>query len=169
MMHTELYCDKLASLDPVTAIRAVHQSYLQLTATKDAALEESFDNVPAISACASVLAAAGHPGFTALRGTRYRGGSLLPSNEPRILKPVQTPFGILQVREIGELDCHGLFHKHDAGETLLATHPNGYSCHALLERMVKGDAGRVREQVDYILACGGTARHMDHILNSMQS
>lgn len=98
---------------------------------------------------------------------RHIGGSLLPSNEPRILKAVETPFGILQVRIIAELDTHGLFHKHAAGESLLATHPNGYSCHALLERMVKGDAGAVRQQVQYILDCGGTARHVDHIVNSM--
>lgn len=92
---------------------------------------------------------------------RHVSGSLLPSNEPRILQPVQTRFGIMQVRVISELDTHGLFH----GESLLATHGNGYSCRNLLDRMIAGDAGRVREQVEYILACGGTARHADHIVN----
>jgi hypothetical protein len=80
-------------------------------------------------------------------------GSLLPSNEPRILCPIETPFGVLQVRVIAERDEHGLF----LGETLIASHGNGYSCHALLERMVKGDVVKVREQARYIVGCGGTA------------
>lgn len=100
---------------------------------------------------------------------RHVGGSLLPSNEPHILQAVQTPFGTLQVRVIAELDTHGLFHKHKAGESLLATHPNGYSCHALLERMAAREIDRAVEQVKYILDCGGTARHMVHIVNSMST
>ena len=68
---------------------------------------------------------------------RHVSGSLLPSNEPRILQPVETPFGVLQVRVIAELDTHGLFHKHDRGESLLATHGNGYGCRVLIERMVR--------------------------------
>lgn len=98
---------------------------------------------------------------------RHVSGSLLPSNEPRILQPVSTPFGTLQVRVITELDTHGLFHKHSRGESLLATHGNGYACRNLLERMVAGDPKRVREQVQYILDWGGTARHVDHITQSM--
>lgn len=98
---------------------------------------------------------------------KHFGGSLLPSNEPRILQPVNTPFGVLQVRPIAELDTHGLFHTHDRGESLLATHPNGYSCRVLLDRMVGGDAAKVRGQVEYILQCGGTACRADHIINLM--
>lgn len=100
--------------------------------------------------------------------TRHIGGSLLPSNEARILQPVETLFGTLQVRVIAELDTHGLFHKHAAGESLMATHPNGYSCRELLDRMVKGDVDRARRQVQHILDCGGTARHVEHIVNAMQ-
>ena len=95
-------------------------------------------------------------------------GSLLPSNEPRILEPVTTPFGILQVRVIAELDTHGLFHKHARGESLLATHGNGYSCYVLLERMANGNADAVRRQVQCILDCGGTARHIEHIVWAMK-
>lgn len=98
---------------------------------------------------------------------RNIGGSLLPSNETRILQPVKTSFGTLQVRVIAELDAHGLFHKHANGESLLATHPNGYSCHALLKRMAAREIDRAVEQVKYILDCGGTARHMTHIVNTM--
>jgi hypothetical protein len=100
--------------------------------------------------------------------SRHIGGSLLPSNEPRILKPIETPFGTLQVRVIAELDTHGLFHKHEHGESLLAQHANGYSCFELLERMQKQDHDAVRKQVEHILACGGTARKMDHIIASME-
>lgn len=103
----------------------------------------------------------------ARQAPRHIGGSLLPSNEPRILRPVETPFGILQVRVIVELDAHGLFHKHTAGESLLATHPNGYSCCALLEHMAGGNVEGARQQVQYILDCGGTSRHIEHIVNSM--
>lgn len=101
--------------------------------------------------------------------TRHVGGSLLPSSEARILQPVKTSFGTLQVRVIDELDTHGLFLKHAAGETLLVTHPNGYFCHALLERMSKREMDRVAAQVKYILDCGGTARHLTHIINSMSA
>lgn len=100
--------------------------------------------------------------------SRHIGGSLLPSNEARILQPIATPFGTLQVRVIAELDTHGLFHAHERGESLMATHPNGYSCHVLLERMVKGDVEAARRQVQHILDCGGTARHVEHIINAMR-
>lgn len=99
--------------------------------------------------------------------SRHVSGSLLPSNDSRILRPVETPFGTLQVRVIAELDTHGLFHKHDRGETLLATHGNGYSCHVLLEQMLARNVSAVTAQVQYILHCGGTARHVDHILATM--
>lgn len=105
--------------------------------------------------------------------TRNIGGSLLPSNEPRILRAVEAPFGILQVRPLPEMDTHGLFLRHQetkshpGGETILAMHPNGYSCYALLERMVQRDVARVTKQAEYILACGGLTRHFDHIIGSM--
>lgn len=101
--------------------------------------------------------------------SRHIGGSLLPSNEPRILQAIETPIGVLQVRVIAELDTHGLFHRHAAGESLLATHPNGYSCYVLLERMQSRDRRAVLDQVDHILACGGTARHPDHIIASTEA
>lgn len=90
---------------------------------------------------------------------------MLPSNEACILRPVKTHFGSLQVRVIAELDTHGLFHKHEGGESLLATHPNGYSCHELLKRMSVETADRVRDQVQYILDCGGTAQHVEHLVS----
>ena len=70
---------------------------------------------------------------------------------------------VLQVHSIPEADTHGLFLETPHGPCLLATHPNGYSCHNLGARMIQGDAKRVREQVEYILRCGGTARDIDAI------
>lgn len=72
-MHTELYCDRLAEIDQAKAIRAIHQAYLQLSATKDVALTESYDNNPALAACASVLKDCGHPGFQDFQGIVIRG------------------------------------------------------------------------------------------------
>lgn len=50
-------------------------------------------------------------------------------------------------------DTHALF----LNDTRIASHPNGYSCRSLAERMVAGDSIRTMEQAEYIIACGGTA------------
>ena len=85
---------------------------------------------------------------------RTIGGSLLPSNDSRVLSPL----GNMQVRVIEELDTHGLFLNSLKGETLLAMHPNGYSCRELAERIASGNTEKVLAQVEYILACGGLCR-----------
>lgn len=97
------------------------------------------------------------------------GGSLLPSSEPRILRAVETVGGAFQVRVISELDTHGLFHRHAQGETLLATHPNGYSCYALLAFLIAGNVDAAKRQIQYILDCGGTARHPDHVCATVET
>lgn len=48
---------------------------------------------------------------------------------------------------------------------MIAAHPNGYSFHKLAEHIAAGDEARARKQALYILDCGGTARHLDHIAN----
>ena len=63
-MHTETYCKTLAALDPVKAIRAIHQAYLQLAALSRSVDCGDYDNRPALDALADCLADAGHPGFT---------------------------------------------------------------------------------------------------------
>ena len=88
---------------------------------------------------------------------RNIGGSLLPSSDSRILQPI----GKLQVKALPELDTHALFY----GKSIVAIHPNGYSCRALAERMVEGDKKGSLEQAEYILACGGLAIKLDHIVN----
>lgn len=80
---------------------------------------------------------------------RNIGGSILPSSDPSILQPIQTRAGEVQVRVLAEQDTHGLFQ----GDTLLAQHPNGYSCHALAKRM--RDMRDAASQADYIVRCGG--------------
>ena len=62
-MHTEMYCETLDALDPVKAIRAIHQAYLQLAALSNSVDLDGYDNRPALDALAECLADAGHPGF----------------------------------------------------------------------------------------------------------
>lgn len=82
---------------------------------------------------------------------------VLPNSAPHILKPIAVEGGALQVVWLPELDAHGLFFKREGDATVLATHNNGYSCHALAERLVKGDWTRIVQQADYIRDCGGMA------------
>ena len=100
---------------------------------------------------------------------RNIGGSILPSSAPHILQPMRLGALVIQVRAIPEADTHGLFIETPHGPSLLATHPNGYSCHNLGERMTKGDKTRVREQAEYILRCGGTVRDMDAICELVET
>lgn len=58
IMHTEKYCDNLERLDPVAAIRAIHQAWLQMRALPQTG---HYDNGPAIEALRACLAQAGHP------------------------------------------------------------------------------------------------------------
>lgn len=88
--------------------------------------------------------------------------SVLPNSAPHILNPISAGDGkTLQVVWLEEIDAHGLFYFHDEEEalltTLLATHHNGYSCHNLAERIVKGDMERIINQVNFIRECHGTA------------
>lgn len=96
---------------------------------------------------------------SATKPTRHIGGSLLSSSEPRILQPQTGAHGTLQVKALPELDTHGLFFN----DSLLAMHPNGYSCHVLAQRILGAwsdqlSVARAMEQFDYILACGGLGR-----------
>lgn len=93
-----------------------------------------------------------------MKATRNIGGSHFPSSAPHILLPIMFIGGFLQVRPMPEADTHALFFVSEQGEKVVASHPNGFSCHALAERMVSGDAARVREQAEYIVACGGSTQ-----------
>lgn len=88
--------------------------------------------------------------------------------------------GSLQVRDLGnDLDSAGLFYKCLPYEhylepdfQLIAMHPNGFSCHALSERILKAWESPTTEladhavaQAQYILDCGGMTIHLKRIHN----
>lgn len=118
-----------------------------------------FSGASAQSLCIGMVnqAALRHVAKTPPQQPRQRiGGSVLPSSEPRILKPWEGLHGTFQVRPLPELDTHGLY----LDNRLLVTHPNGYSCYALAERLMlvwgsARDVGYAMEQFDYIMTCGG--------------
>ena len=68
MMHTEMYCTTLDSLDRPKAIRAIHELYLQLHALNENVDVEHYDQGPALDALAACLMDAGHPGFAERAG-----------------------------------------------------------------------------------------------------
>lgn len=90
--------------------------------------------------------------------------SILPNSSPQILAALPGKHGTFQVRLIAGLDDHGLFF----GESLIAIHNNGYSCHNLAERIIaawenKGSVARAMEQFDYILRCGGLGKSRESV------
>lgn len=99
---------------------------------------------------------------------RNIGGSILPSSSPEILKPIDCSLGRLQVRALPGTDTHALFLTTSQGETLLASHPNGYSCHSLAKRMAAKEWDRAREQAYYIVQCGGTAPNVLQVIAGLK-
>lgn len=91
------------------------------------------------------------------------GGSILPSTP----SPLQSTFakGALYVAIEKDRDTHTLRWRHDEHISEIAIHPNGFSCAELGKRIECGEEGAIRDQVAYILACGGLTCHVDHIVN----
>jgi hypothetical protein len=97
--------------------------------------------------------------------SRHVGGSLLPSNSKEVLKLRESTLGDLQVRVLESADTHALFYRAIGAETfrMIASHPNGFSCAELADRMIhawtmpltESRCARVLAQFDYILDCGG--------------
>lgn len=97
--------------------------------------------------------------------SRHVGGSLFPSNNKEVLKLRESTLGDLQVRVLESADTHALFYRATGAEFLhmVASHPNGFSCAELADRMIhawsmpltESRCDRVLEQFDYILDCGG--------------
>lgn len=122
---------------------------------------------------------------------RHFGGSLLPSSDPQILRPLSGARGTLQVKPLLEIESYGLFIEHEVpvyeggvmrqvkAQSLIASHPNGYSCRNLAERMIKAWLtpsedliALALDQFDYILSCGGlgVARgSMEHFIRPEQA
>jgi hypothetical protein len=87
-------------------------------------------------------------------------GSWLPPSDERILKPMEFPFGTLQVRQPLPLsETHCLILIAGGAERIVASHPNGYSCFELAKRIAAGDYERIRQQADFIDKCGGSVDH----------
>lgn len=86
------------------------------------------------------------------------GNSLLPSSNPTILAPIKIGTAILQVMPDEKMDTHHLTLKRNDVETIIASHPNGFSCHSLAQRILAGDVQRITEQADYIIRCGGQSK-----------
>ena len=80
------------------------------------------------------------------------GGSILPSSSPQVLQPMPYHGGVLQVVPDYAADTH---HLQFDGKTI-ASHPNGYSCHCLAQRMISDTPARVQSQAKYIVDCGGS-------------
>lgn len=97
----------------------------------------------------------------------HMGNSLLPSSGPLTYRDKVGKFGTFQTRALPDLGTHGLFYARSAGDfagqfSLVAMHPNGYSCDDLAARIIAawetGDADRAMAQAHYILDCGGLCR-----------
>lgn len=95
--------------------------------------------------------------------TRHIGGSILPSSDPHILRPIDCSAGILQVYAFAELDAHILTIDQPSGRSIVATHGNGYSCHKLAQHIAAGSVERAQAQAAYIQRCGGTTRDAEAI------
>lgn len=104
--------------------------------------------------------------------TKNIGGSILPSSDASILKPMEGRHGTFQVRAIAELDTHCLFYSQGSYNSVIAMHANGYSCHSLAKRIIEvwegsKPAQHAIEQRDYINRCGGMTKDdatMQHVI-----
>ena len=89
------------------------------------------------------------------------GGGVFASNRPEILVPQPYKGGELVVVPDEGADTHHLEFRRKGGEGMdevvkrLASHPNGFSCNALAERMRFGNRERVVAQAEYLIRCGG--------------
>ena len=85
------------------------------------------------------------------------GGSIFASSSPEILRPLPFDGGNLIVVPDEIADTHRLeFHKGKI-KTVLASHPNGYSCRSLAEKIAAKEPDKIIKQAAYIIACGGDA------------
>ena len=98
-------------------------------------------------------------------GKQNFGNSLLPSHDSNTHREQVTRFGILKVIPWPETEQHALMYEdtRKLGFSMLAIHPNGYSCKELANRIIeawekRGTAEYALKQFDYILDCGGLGK-----------
>lgn len=60
--------------------------------------------------------------------------------------------GDLRVVRDEAADTHRLMR----GNRIVASHPNGFSCHTLGKHLHEGNPIKAEKQANYIVACGGT-------------
>ena len=99
-------------------------------------------------------------------GMKNIGNSILPANNHLILRPIMVGQAVFQVVPNEPMATHHLIFTRDGvNSVIIASHPNGFSCHCLAERIIKGDIQRIKEQVEHIISCGGTSKSLDDILD----
>lgn len=95
--------------------------------------------------------------------------SVLPNSPHTVGREQPTPYGAFQVDWVPAIDMHVLMYNGPAfgGTICLAAHHNGYSCQEIIDRVTKGDIQSVKDQLQYILVCGGLGKRdtaFDHIM-----
>lgn len=95
--------------------------------------------------------------------------SILPNSPHSVGKEQTTDYGKFQIEWVPAIDSHVLFYEGPAygGVIDLAAHHNGHCCQEVIDRIRKGDVGRVKAQLQYILDCGGVAMNATVIDNIM--
>jgi len=89
------------------------------------------------------------------------GGSIFSSSSPEILRPIKLKVGTLQIVPDEQKDTHLLNYIKGESVSLLASHPNGFSCHSLATRWINSRTNKPEdrllflEQAEYIVLCGG--------------
>jgi hypothetical protein len=89
------------------------------------------------------------------------GGSLFSSSDDAILRPIKLKVGTLQIVPDEQKDTHRLNYINGESVSLLASHPNGFSCHSLATRWINSRTNTQEDrflflsQAEYIILCGG--------------
>lgn len=83
--------------------------------------------------------------------------SVLGNTSSGLLKPVETPVGTFQIEWVDAICSHALFLDRGMGGILVATMHNGFSLEALVKRVKEGIHEEIKEMLNYIRKCGGTA------------
>jgi len=112
------------------------------------------------------------------------GSTLLPSSSPEILRPIPFQDGELVVIPDETADTYRLCFILNGSKSILASHPNGFSCHSLAKRIVAYSANSpdkearlsYLEQAEYIILCGGSVdfiaintTRLSKLLNQMEA
>ncbi len=76
---------------------------------------------------------------------------MFPSSRSEILEPILFKGKSLKVIKDNQSKDYVL----KLDEIFIASHSNGFSCHALAKRIVSLDLEKVKDQLNYLVRCGG--------------